>query len=84
MGFFKLPRFTKVIKILAKKDNLSRTQIARKTNTVYSHVKQICDELEKKGLIVTTRQGRYLYNKLTNKGRETAKAIEKIEQNLSD
>lgn len=58
------------------------SSLAKVVDCTYSHIVKILNEMQKAGLILFQKQGRLKVLKLTDKGKEVAKSIDKIRTTL--
>jgi predicted transcriptional regulator len=71
-----------VLICLNQKTETYTAKISKETDITYAHTVTILQELEKNGLVIAEKRGRERRVRLTEKGREIAKAVEKMKKLL--
>jgi len=67
-----------LVNLKNSKSEIYASSLAKTVDCTYSHVVKILQEMQKAGLISFEKQGRLKLLTLTQKGREVAEAIDKV------
>ena len=73
-----------IIEAISNQDEMTITQISKKTNTTYSHTNRIIQSMEKKNLLKSYKQGRCRHVMILPKGLKLALNLQKREEILED